>query len=65
MISSLFPARDSRLMLIDDLYDPTYNPTGNLFANGLLAGSGGTPSNGVTGTGIADGWTVYAGGGTV
>lgn len=69
LISSLFPARDSRFMLLRDVYDATYNPTGNLLVNGLLAGPDGTLANGATGSGtgngVADGWIVYAGGGTV
>jgi len=61
----LFPARDSRFMLVGDVYDATYNPTGNLLTNGLLAGTGGTPvPPGATGN-VADGWTVFAGGGSI
>ena len=40
-----------------DVYDATLNPTGNLLANGLLSGTGGTVSTGVTGT-VATSWNV-------
>lgn len=66
LISSLFPARDSRFMLLGDKYDATYNPTGNLLPNGLFAGTGGSAyaPSGATGQ-VADNWTVVGGGGSV
>lgn len=62
-IKSMFPARDSRFMLIGDTYDAIYNATGNLLSNGLLAGTSGQLS-GATGQ-AADGWHVYTGSQTV
>ena len=42
-----------------DLYDATYNPLGNLVANGMMIGTGGTKGGTGTVTGdVADGWTV-------
>lgn len=51
-----------------DLYDATYNPTGNLLANGILDGTAGTETGaGVSGD-TATSWTLYrtgtSGGGT-
>lgn len=57
LIKPMFPARDDRFMLIGDTYDATYNPTGNLLSNGILAGTSGSLS-GATGQ-AADNWSVY------
>lgn len=46
-----------------DLYDVTNNPTGNLLANGMMLGSGGTIVTGVTGV-VADSWSSQRSGGT-
>ena len=40
-----------------DLFEATYNPRGNLVANGMMDGTAGALASGVTGQ-IADGWTL-------
>jgi hypothetical protein len=49
-LSPLIPSQDGGFTGLGDVYDATFNPTGNLLTNGLLAGAGGTLANGATGT---------------
>lgn len=66
LISSLFPARDNRFMLLGDTYDATNNPTGTLLANGLMAGTTGVIAGGAGTTGsVATSWNVFNGSTTV
>jgi len=49
VINSLIVDTTARFMSLGDVYDATNNRTGNLVANGLLAGSAGSLTNGATG----------------
>jgi len=46
-----------------DAYDATYNPTGNLLANGMFSGTAGTNSTGSSGS-VGGSWTASRAGGT-
>lgn len=74
LINPLLPPRPSALLSNADIYDATYNPTGNLIYTttnnrGLLAGTGGTETananltytGGGTGGGLAAGMTFLRG----
>ncbi len=65
-VSGLFPSIIDKFTHLGDVYDATYNPTGNLLTNGLLAGTSGTLANGATGS-VATGSRGLrsAGGGTM
>ena len=66
VINGLVPANQDRFTLLGDVYDATNNPAGNLLANGLLAGSGGTTGNGGSGVVPTSWWGGRSGGsGTV
>lgn len=61
LINTLIPPVAPALASVADVYDATSNPGGNLLANGILDGTGGTTSGGggsggtITATGVATG----------
>lgn len=57
VINTLFPDWRLTMRNVDDVYDATNNPSGNLLPNVQFAGTGGTLSGGPTGS-IATGWTA-------
>lgn len=58
VITSLLPAQNTLRWSLNDTYDATNNPTGDVLTNGFLStASGGTAGTGVTGT-VAGSWTA-------
>jgi len=60
IINALYPQWRAGIANVDDVYNATYNPTGNLLPNQMFTGNGGGFSGGGTTSGsIASGWTVF------